>query len=83
MATTQLNLASGLLSVAALSLGLVAGCAPAGSSEHESDLEGESDGAQDQRAIIGGQTATGFPEGVLIDMAENGQLTSILSLIHI
>lgn len=79
MATTQLHLASSLLSLAALSLGLVAGCAPAGSSEHASDLEEESDGAQDQRAIIGGQTATGFPEGVLIDMAENGQLTSICS----
>lgn len=80
MATTQQHLAT-ILSLAALSLGLAAGCAPDGSAELEAALadEGESDGAQDQRSIIGGQTATGFPEGVLIDMAENGQLTSICS----
>lgn len=72
-----------VLRVAALSAGvaLAAGCAPEGSDELDAALaeEAESDEAADGRSIIGGQTATAYPESVLIDMAENGQLTSICS----
>ncbi len=55
-------------------------CAPASSSSSEEALaeEGE-DAEQDERSIIGGQSASAYPESVLIDMAQNGQLVSICS----
>ncbi len=65
----------------ATSAALLFGCAPGGSDELDAALaeEAEGDEAQDARSILGGQTATGYPEAVLVDMAENGQLSSICS----
>jgi hypothetical protein len=80
MATTQLLRATQLLAIASVSLGLAAGCAPEGSDELDAALaEDAESGAQDGRSIIGGQTATAYPEAVLIDMAQGGQITSICS----
>jgi hypothetical protein len=62
---------------------LAFGCAPAGGGDEEdsesSIHETDGDATQDGRAIVGGQTATAYPESVLIDMAQGGQLVSICS----
>lgn len=68
-------LATGLASLAF-------GCAPADGTDEDSEsavTEGDGDAASDGRAIVGGQTATAYPESVLIDMAQNGQLVAICS----
>jgi hypothetical protein len=71
------SLLSVLLGLSAM---FASGCAPAGSSTAEEALAEESeDEAEDERSIIGGQSASAYPESVLIDMAENGQLVSICS----
>ncbi|MEO7330328.1 MAG: S1 family peptidase [Minicystis sp.] len=54
---------------------LVAACAPEGTDSQEQNETTESRG----RAIVGGSTATGFPEAVLVDMYVNGQLNSYCS----
>lgn len=60
-----------------LSLLFFAACAPTDLESEESDLTEEADERDD--AIIGGKAATAYPEAVLVDMANGGQVTSICS----
>lgn len=70
-----------LSSLLLLSLAATTGCAPEGSEELEAALAAEDEGESqvDERSIIGGTSASAYPEGVLIDMAQGGQLVSICS----
>jgi hypothetical protein len=54
-----------------------AACTPAELGEDESALEEDADSRDD--AIVGGTVASSYPEAVLVDMAQGGQLTSICS----
>jgi hypothetical protein len=56
---------------------LTGGCAPSDLEQDVSALE-EEEGERDD-AIVGGQPATAYPEAVLVDMAQGGQVTSICS----
>src|SRR5690348_447677 len=60
------SLRSGLLALASVSL-LVA-CAP------ESPTVGSEEQSTRKNPIIGGTPATGYPESVLINMSQNGQI---------
>jgi len=52
-------------------------CAPNDFADDESNLD--EDAADRGDAIIGGSAATGYPEAVLVDMKEGGQVTSLCS----
>ena len=65
------SLRSGLLAIASVSL-LVA-CAP------ESPTVGSEEQSSRKNPIIGGTPATGYPESVLIDMSQNGQIVAACS----
>lgn len=77
---SQLRIAATLLAATLASFAAL-GCAPAGTDEEsdESAVTEDDDAASDGRAIVGGQTATAYPESVLIDMAKGGQLVAICS----
>jgi V8-like Glu-specific endopeptidase len=58
-------------------LALASACAPNDLVDDESNLD--EDSADRDDAIIGGSAATGYPEAVLVDMKEGGQVTSLCS----
>lgn len=56
---------------------LTSACAPSDLTDDEYALDEEASERDD--AIVGGAAATGYPEAVLIDMKEGGQVTSLCS----
>ena len=56
---------------------LTSACAPSDLTEEDYALDEEASERDD--AIVGGAAATGYPEAVLIDMKQGGQVTSLCS----
>ena len=65
------------IALAALVASTLGACAPESPTDEESDIEEASE--RDDDAIIGGTAATAYPEAVLIQMYNGGQLSSYCS----
>ena len=65
-----------VLGLASLSVLALFGCSSAAGTDPS---EGEATGRSGRDAIIGGTTASGYPEAVLVDMYQNGQLAAYCS----